>query len=121
MSVFESVRVVADKTTWYNCMHACSYHLLVMPASLVAPCLPTCQVWDEDHIRAAQGSDDSLGLLRCPFHRLLREGGEVDIKQKLEDSTLVLNVRSWYRYTSLLANCPAQGDYNWRAARADPL
>ncbi|OLP80555.1 putative phosphatidylinositol 4-phosphate 5-kinase MSS4 [Symbiodinium microadriaticum] len=79
------------------------------------------KVWDEDHIRAAQGSDDSLGLLRCPFHRLLREGGEVDIKQKLEDSTLVLNVSSWYRYTSLLANCPAQGDYNWRAARADPL
>ena len=48
------------------------------------------QVWDEDHIRAAQGSDDSLGLLRCPFNRLLREGGEVDLKQKLEDRTLVL-------------------------------
>lgn len=45
------------------------------------------KVWDEDHIRAAQGSDDSLGLLRCPFHRLLREGGEVDIKQKLEETT----------------------------------
>eukprot|EP00439_Symbiodinium_sp_Y106_P082107 s514_g21.t1 len=45
------------------------------------------KVWDEDHIRAAQGSDDSLGLLRCPFNRLLREGGEVDLKQKLEETT----------------------------------
>ena len=46
------------------------------------------EVWDEDHIRAAQGSDDSLGLLRLPFSRVLAKGGEIDLKQELEDAHL---------------------------------
>lgn len=68
--------------------------------SVCSPSYPvvSSEVWDEDTVRTAQGSDDFLGRLRIPMAQILQRGAELN--QRLEDCTICDTENSPFRHLS---------------------